>query len=154
MKKEVIVYTDGSFDLFHIGHINILRKSKALGTKLIVGVNTDKLHKSYKSEFPIIPFKQRVQMLKACKYVDKIVPQHKLSSIANLKKHKINIVTVGSDWKNKHVEGLEFAKKNGIKVIYFPYTKGVTTSEIIKKIIDNIYKIVVSHERRKYSKHK
>lgn len=151
-KQEIVVFTSGTWDLYHTGHLNILKKSKELGTKLIVAVSTDELVKSYKEINPIIPFEQRIEIIKSCKYVDEVIPQEILTDINDLKKYKVNIITIGNDWKNKHLDGLEWAKKNDIKVVYLPYTKGVSTSLITKNIIDRAYEISVSHFKRGVSK--
>ncbi len=74
-KKFKIGYTTGAFDLFHIGHVNILKRSKELCDYLIVGVSTDELVKSYKNKTPIIPFEERMEIVRACRYVDEVVPQ-------------------------------------------------------------------------------
>lgn len=134
MTNKRIVFSAGTWDLFHIGHLNILRTSKKFGDYLIVAVSTDDLVKSYKKFYPAIPYKDRVEIVKACKYVDKAVKQTKLIDVDQLKRYKVNVITIGSDWKDRRLEGLEWAKKNGIDVIYIPYTKRINTSEIKKRI--------------------
>lgn len=138
-KKKIRVYTAGTWDLFHVGHLNILKKSRSLGDELIAGVSTDELVASYKNQFPAIPFEYRKAMLNNCKYVDKVVKQEKLLDPKQLKKLNIDILTIGDDWKNKYMEGLEWAKKQkNIKVIYLPYTKNISST----KIKENIKSIV------------
>jgi glycerol-3-phosphate cytidylyltransferase len=127
------IFTAGAFDLFHAGHVNILKKSKALGDYLIVAVSTDDLIKSYKKYYPAISYSDRIKVIKACKYVDKVIKQTSLIDIKQLKKYKIDIVTIGDDWKDKYLEGIEWAKKH-LKVIYIPYTQGIS-SRIIKRRI-------------------
>ena len=75
MKRYKIGYTTGTFDLFHIGHLNILKKSKEMCDFLIVGVSTDEVVQSYKHKVPVIPFKDRVEIIKSIRYVDQVVPQ-------------------------------------------------------------------------------
>ncbi len=134
-KEEVIVYTAGTWDLFHVGHLNIFKKSKALGTKLIVGVSTDELVASYKKAFPIVSYEDRVEILKSCKYVDEVVKQEKLIDIEQIKKLNVDIITIGDDWKEKYLEGLEWAKKQpDMKVIYLPYTKKISSTSVKQKI--------------------
>lgn len=134
-KKKIRVYTAGTWDLFHVGHLNILRKSKSLGDELIVGVSTDELVTSYKTSLPAIPFEYRKAMLVNCKYVDKVVKQEKLLDPKQLKKLNIDILTIGDDWKNKYLEGLEWAKKQkNIRVIYLPYTKNISSTKIKQDI--------------------
>lgn len=131
---KIVVYTSGTFDLFHIGHLNILRKSKAFGDILIVGVSTDEVVSTYKQSKPIIPFVERAEIIRHCDYVDKVVQQDILTDPEILKKYNVDIVTIGDDWKNKKLPGLEWAKNNGIQVIYLPYTKDISSTNIKQKI--------------------
>lgn len=134
-KDDEIVYTAGTWDLFHVGHLNIFKRSKALGTKLIVGISTDELVASYKKAPPIISYKDRVEILKSCKYVDEVVKQEKLLDIEQMKKLNIDVITIGDDWEEKYLEGLEWAKKQPhIKIFYLPYTKKVSSTSIKQKI--------------------
>ncbi len=134
-KEEIIVYTAGTWDLFHVGHLNVLKKSKALGTKLIVGISTNELVASYKKASPIISYEDRVEVIKNCKYVDEVVKQEKLLDIEQMKKLNINIITIGDDWGRKYLKGLEWAKKQpNIKVIFLPYTKNISSTYIKNKI--------------------
>lgn len=140
-KKEIIVYTSGTWDLFHIGHLNILKKSKELGDKLIVGVSTDELVASYKHYYPIISFKDRCEIVRSIRYVDEVVKQTKLSDPNQLKDLKVDIVTIGDDWKDKYLEGLEWAKKQkDVKVVYLPYTKRLSTTLVKEKIQNEWFK--------------
>lgn len=88
-KQKIRVFTSGSFDLFHIGHLNILEKSAALGDELIVGVSTDELIEKYKGMKPIIPFEQRFRIVSSIKCVSKVVKQTKLTDINQLKKKRL-----------------------------------------------------------------
>ena len=118
-EKKVRVFTSGSFDLFHIGHLNILEKSALLGDELIVGVSTDELIQHYKGMPPIIPFEQRMRIVSSIKCVTKVVKQVKLTEIAQLERENIDIVTIGDDWKDKYLEGLEWIKQQpGKRVVY------------------------------------
>ena len=142
-RKKIRVFTSGSFDLFHIGHLNILERSAALGDELIVGVSTDELIQHYKGMPPIIPFEQRFRIISSLKCVTKAVKQVKLTEVAQLQREDIDIVTIGDDWENKYVEGLEWMKKQpGKKVVYFPYTPGVSTTSIKKRIIESTSEII------------
>ena len=139
------VFTSGSFDLFHIGHLNILEKSAALGDELIVGVSTDELIEEYKCMKPIIPFEQRARIVASIKCVTKVVKQTKLTEIAQLQRENIDIVTIGDDWKCKYLEGLEWMKSQpGKEVVYFPYTPGVSTTQIKSKIIKSANDIIAA----------
>lgn len=142
-KKRIRVFTSGSFDLFHVGHLNILKKSAALGDELIVGVSTDELIEKYKGMKPIIPFEQRIRIVEAIDCVSKVVKQTKLTEIAQLEREEIDIVTIGDDWKGKYLEGLEWMKSQPDKeVVYFPYTEGISTTGIKRMIIKETDKII------------
>jgi len=148
-KKKVRVFTSGSFDLFHIGHLNILERSAALGDELIVGVSTDELIQHYKGMPPIIPFEQRIRIVSSLKCVTKVVKQVKLTEVAQLKEEDIDIVTIGDDWENKYLEGLEWMKQQpGKKVVYFPYTPGISTTNIKKRIIESTNEIIAAALQR------
>lgn len=130
-KKKIIGYTTGVYDLFHVGHVEILRKSKLMCDKLIVGVSTDNLVK-YKFKKAVIPFKERLEIISACKYVDLAVPQTDMNKIKAFKRYKFDIMFVGDDWydtsKWKNYE--EQFKKFGVRIIYFPYTKTTSSTKI------------------------
>ncbi len=149
------VFTSGSFDLFHVGHLNILEKSAALGDELIVGVSTDELIEKYKGMKPIIPYEERARIVASIKCVTKVVKQTKLTEIAQLQRENIDIVTIGDDWKNKYLEGLEWMKQQpGKEVVYFPYTEGVSTTKIKRDIINGANEIVAAALHREEIKDK
>jgi len=127
----IIGYTTGVYDLFHVGHLNLLRNAKSLCDRLIVGVTTDELV-NYKGKSPVIPFQERCEIVRGIKYVDAVVPQYDMNKIAACKKVKANILFVGDDWYNtdKWKEFEQKLSKNNIKVLYFPYTKGTSSSLI------------------------
>ena len=129
MKKKIIGYTTGVFDLFHIGHVEILRKSKSMCDKLIVGVSSDKLVK-YKFKRSVIPFQERLKIVSACKYVDLAVPQNNMNKLEAYKKYKFDVMFVGDDWYNTEKwEDIEKQfNKADVKVVYFPYTKGISST--------------------------
>ena len=134
-KKRIIGYTAGVYDLFHVGHLNLLKNAKAMCDFLIVGVSTDELVK-YKNKKAIIPFRERFEIVSNIKHVDLVVPQHDMDKIAAWKKLKFDIMFVGDDWyKTKKWEKIEEDfKKAGVKVVYFPYTRG-TSSTLINEIL-------------------
>ncbi|MCQ2250764.1 MAG: adenylyltransferase/cytidyltransferase family protein [Bacteroidales bacterium] len=149
------VFTSGTFDLFHVGHLNILEKSAALGDELIVGVSTDELIEKYKGMKPIIPYEERARIVASIKCVTKVVKQTKLTEIAQLQRENIDIVTIGDDWKNKYLEGLEWMKQQpGKEVVYFPYTEGVSTTKIKRDIINGANEIVAAALHREEIKDK
>lgn len=128
---RVIGYTTGVFDLFHVGHLNILKRAKEQCDYLVVGVTVDELV-AYKGKKAFIPFEERCAIVEAIKYVDKVVPQtsmDKMEAWNNLHFHKM---FVGDDWKGtdtwNHWEE-EFAKV-GVEIVYFPYTAKTSSSEL------------------------
>lgn len=138
-KKYKIGYTTGVFDLFHIGHLNILKRAKEQCDYLIVGVSTDEVVQNYKHKTPIIPFEERMLIVKSIKYVDKVVPQTTMDKYEAWKKLKFNALFHGDDWKNSdmYIDIEKKLKNEGVEIIYFPYTKGISSS-ILRKQIGNI----------------
>ncbi len=130
-----IGYTTGVYDLFHIGHLNMLKNAKGLCDKLIVGVTVDELV-AYKGKNSMIPFEDRIEIVRSIKYVDAAVPQYDMDKLSACKKLGATILFVGDDWydteKWKKYEE-DFAKE-GIKIVYFPYTKGVSSTQISKAL--------------------
>jgi len=152
MKKHII-YVPGTFDLWHVGHIRIFKFAKNLfsNTYVIAGISTDSLIKKYKHIKPVYPLKERIETVSACKYVDKIIVQKEFFKIKQLIKENITCILLGSDWKGKSFPELENAvKKAGFIVIYKPYTKEVSSSEIKKRIIKSAYEIVEAQTQRKH----
>jgi glycerol-3-phosphate cytidylyltransferase len=147
MKKEKVVFTSGSWDMFHVGHLNVLRRSKELGDRLVVGVSTDELIADYKGSPPVIPFEERLEIVSSLKCVDVAVKQTVLTEIRQLQEFQVDIVTIGDDWKDRYLEGLEWMKEHG-EVVYLPYTPGVSTTSIKRKIIENIYSVIAADLRR------
>lgn len=127
----VIGYTTGVYDLFHIGHLNLLKNAKGMCDKLVVGVTVDELV-AYKGKQAMIPFEDRIELVRSCKYVDAAVPQYDMDKLAACKKLGAQYLFVGDDWygteKWKKYEE-EFAEE-GIKIVYFPYTKGISSTKI------------------------
>ncbi|MFW6130633.1 MAG: adenylyltransferase/cytidyltransferase family protein [Atribacterota bacterium] len=149
MKKYKIIFTAGTWDLFHTGHLNILKKAKKLGDKLIVGVSTNKLVKRYKKCNPILNYKQRFAIIKELKCVDKVIKQTNIFDVKQFKKLKADIFVIGDDWKGReHLQkGLKWLKNNNY-IYYIPYTKGLSTSMIKEKIIRNSYNIIKAQTSR------
>ncbi len=133
-----IGYTSGVFDLFHIGHVNILRNSKSLCDKLIVGISTDELV-SYKHKKPVIPFHERMEIVQSIKYVDVVIAQENMDKFSLWEKIKFDLMFVGDDWhKTNKWQKLEKKFNNvGVRIIYFPYTK-CTSSTLINKTLENL----------------
>ena len=133
----IIGYTAGVYDLFHIGHLNLLKNAKGMCDKLIVGVTVDNLV-AYKGKQPLIPFEDRIEIVRSIKYVDAAVPQYDMDKLVACKKLGATILFVGDDWygteKWKNYEK-EFSEAE-IKIIYFPYTKGVSSTKITQALHD------------------
>lgn len=131
----IIGYTAGVYDLFHIGHLNLLRNAKGMCDKLIVGVSTDELVK-YKGKSPVIPFTDRIEIVRSIKYVDAVVAQTDMNKLEMCKKLKANVMFVGDDWYQSprwEEYEKEFLDAN-IKIVYFPYTKGISSTQISKAL--------------------
>ncbi|WP_213335415.1 adenylyltransferase/cytidyltransferase family protein [Enterococcus casseliflavus] len=131
----IIGYTSGVYDLFHIGHLNLLKNAKGMCDKLIVGVTVDELV-TYKGKRAIIPFEDRAEIVRNIKWVDAVVPQYDMNKVDMCKKLKADILFVGDDWYgtekwNKFEKDLE---EVGTKIVYFPYTKGVSSTKITEAL--------------------
>ena len=137
-KKPIIGYTCGVYDLFHIGHLNLLRNAKGMCDKLIVGVTTDELV-SYKNKKAVIPFEERIEIVRNIKYVDIAIPQENMDKFAVCKKLQVDYLFVGDDWYNteKWKDYEEQLKQIGTKIIYFPYTKN-TSSTKLQNVLDKL----------------
>ena len=136
----IIGYTTGVFDLFHIGHLNLLRNAKAMCDKLIVGVSTDELV-SYKHKKAVIPFPERLEIIRSICYVDAAIPQESMDKFQAWRKLKFDLMFVGDDWyKTEKWEEMEdeFAKV-GVRIVYFPYTKG-TSSTLLNNVLIQLRK--------------
>lgn len=131
----IIGYTAGVFDLFHIGHLNLLRNAKGMCDRLIVGVSTDDLVK-YKGKTPVIPFCDRIEIIRSLRCVDAVVAQENMDKLQMCKKLKASVMFVGDDWyqSEKWQEYEEEFAKEGIRIVYFPYTKNVSSTQISKAL--------------------
>lgn len=128
--EKVIGYTTGVFDMFHIGHLNIIERAKSQCDYLIVGVSTDELVIKDKHKHPVIPYQQRAKIVGAIKYVDEVVPQVDKNKFQAWERLKFNRMFVGSDWQgseawNKYEK--EFATV-GVEIIYLPHTDGISST--------------------------
>lgn len=129
----IIGYTAGVYDLFHIGHLNLLKNAKGMCDKLIVGVTVDELV-SYKNKKAFIPYEERIEMVRSCRYVDAVVPQENMDKLSMCKKLGASYLFVGDDWYGTE-EWKRYEKEfneNNIKIVYFPYTKGISSTKIRK----------------------
>jgi len=134
----ILGYTAGVYDLFHIGHLNLLRNAKAMCDKLIVGVTTDELV-AYKFKKAVIPFQERMEIIRSIRYVDAVIPQETMDKMEVWKKIKFDVMFVGDDWyKTDKWESLEKQfKELNVRIVYFPYTKG-TSSTLINETLINL----------------
>ncbi len=140
-KKYKVGYTTGVFDLFHIGHLNILKRAKEQCDYLIVGVSTDEVVQSYKHKTPIIPYEERKQIVESIKYVDKVVPQTTMDKYVAWEENHFDVIFHGDDWKNSDMyrEMEQKLKSVGVEFVYFPYTKGTSStilSNVLKEMLD------------------
>jgi len=136
-KKPTIGYTTGVFDLFHIGHLNLLKNAKSMCDQLIVGVTTDALV-AYKNKRAVIPFEERIEIVRSIQYVDSAVPQESMDKMEAWKRHRFDLMFVGDDWKNtpKWNELETRFKEVGIRIVYFPYTQGTSSTLINQVLLD------------------
>lgn len=134
--NKTVVYTSGTFDMLHINHLKMIEYARSLGDILIVGVNTDELVANYKST-PIIPFEERIGLMKAIKGPDIVIPQKSLDHTDKVKKLNFDIFVVGDDWVGKY----DYLKEQGVDVVYFPYGDGISSSNLKKKIYNNYKKL-------------
>lgn len=140
MKRYKIGYTTGVFDMFHVGHLNILQRAKEQCDYLIVGVSTDELVMEYKKKRPVIPQEERVAIIDGIKYVDQVVHQENRDKYAAWETLKFDVMFVGDDWKGKPLfqEVEQKFKKVGVDIVYFPYTKGVSSTLLRDKVQQKI----------------
>ena len=137
-EKKIIGYTTGVFDMFHIGHLNILKRAKEQCDYLIVGVSTDEVVEEYKKKTPIIKFEERIAIVEAIKYVDEVVPQTTMDKMEAWKQLKFDVMFHGSDWKGSEMYNHIIEKFNnvGVKVIFLPHTGGVS-STLLTEVLYN-----------------
>ena len=136
MGKPIVGFTSGVFDMFHIGHLNILRRAKGQCDYLIVGVSTDETVQSYKHKIPVIPFEQRAAIVGALKCVDEVVPQTTMDKMEMWKSKHFDVMFHGDEWRgtdlyNRYEEEFE---KVGVRIVYLPHTEGISSSILREKI--------------------
>ena len=128
---RIVGYTTGVFDLFHVGHLNILKRAKEQCDHLIVGVTIDELV-SYKKKSAFIPFEERAAIVEAIRYVDKVVPQDSMDKMLAWEKYHFDKMFVGDDWKGTDVwnHWEEEFRKVDVEIVYFPYTKKTSSTQL------------------------
>lgn len=137
MKKYKVGFIQGAFDLFHIGHLNLIINAKRNCDYLIVGVNTDKLIQEYKHKTPVIPCEDRARIVEAIKYVDKVVIMNDRDKIKAAKEYKFDVIFMGDDWKgttfyNQMEKDLK--EKMNVDIVYFQYTQKISTTKIVNSL--------------------
>ncbi len=135
MKKYKVGYTTGVYDMFHVGHLNLLKRAKEMCDYLIVGVTTDELT-SYKNKKAVIPFEDRMQIVQAIRYVDEAVPQVNMDKMAAWEKYHFDAMFVGDDWKGteKWNRLEEDFRKVGVDIVYFEYTKKISSTMLREQL--------------------
>ncbi|WP_095211375.1 adenylyltransferase/cytidyltransferase family protein [Endozoicomonas ascidiicola] len=139
----VIGYTTGVFDMFHVGHLNILRNAKENCDYLIVGISTDELVYTHKNVNLVVPFEDRRAIVSALKFVDETVPQSSYNKMDAWNDYKFNRMFVGSDWKGtpQWLTYEDAFSKLGVEVVYFDYTRDISSSRLRKVVEENYRKI-------------
>ncbi len=139
MKRYKIGYTTGVYDMFHIGHLNVIRKAKEQCDYLIVGVSTDELVIHDKGKKPVIPYDERADIVSALRYVDQVVPQMDKNKLSAWEKYHFNAMFVGSDWKGtSQWDNFENQfKPLGVDIVYLPHTDGISSTKLTN-LIKNI----------------
>lgn len=135
-KKYKIGYTTGVFDMFHIGHLNILHRAKEQCDYLIVGVSTDELVKAYKKRVPIIPYEERYEIVKAIRYVDQVVPQVSMDKEAAWEQLHFDVIFHGDDWKGSTMYN-DIERKMGelgVAMVFLPHTEGISSTQLSQKL--------------------
>ena len=139
MAKYKVGYTTGVFDMFHIGHLNLLKHAKEQCDYLIVGVSTDEVVQSYKHKTPIIPFPERIEIVSSLRCVDKAVPQTSMNKMDAWNQLHFNVLFHGSDWKGSEMYNnmIKEFSAIGVDVVFLPHTEGVSStmlSEVLHKM--------------------
>lgn len=134
--REIVGYTTGVFDMFHIGHLRVLERAREHCTRLIVGVTTDELSLGGKGKSPIIPYGERVEIVSSLKCVDEVVPQISYDKFEAWQQHRFHRMFVGDDWRGSdrwaQLEN-DFAAV-GVEIMYFPYTSHTSSTALREKI--------------------
>jgi len=126
--KTVITY--GTFDLFHIGHVNLLKRARSLGDRLIVAVSTDEFNQ-IKGKTTLVPFSHRVAILESCRYVDRVIPEHHWEQKRDdIKEHSVDTFVIGDDWRGKFDE-----LKDICDVVYLERTKDISSTAMKQAIM-------------------
>lgn len=136
---RIIGYTAGVYDLFHIGHVNVLKRAKSACDHLIVAVTTDELAQQQKGRLPVIPFSERCAIVSSVRWVDQVVPQTSMDKLEAWQAHRFHRMFVGDDWKGtpRWTELERRFEPLGVEIVYFPYTEH-TSSTKLRAILDRL----------------
>ena len=140
MNRQILAYVGATFDMFHAGHVNFLRQCSKIADKIIVSLNTDEFIKEYKGEEPVMTYEERKEVLLACQYVDEVIPNTGgADSKPAILKANPNIIAIGTDWAGKnYYKQMDFTQewldKQGIVLVYLPYTQDISTTEIKRRL--------------------
>jgi glycerol-3-phosphate cytidylyltransferase len=134
----MVVYTVGTFDMLHVGHLALLERCRSLGAVVAVGVASDSVVKSYKFNVPVIPLEQRVEMLKALRFVDIVRPYHELEYISACKELDVDIFVIGEDWGDKahNIDVENYLKSKGKRIVQVDYSSRTSSTKIKQNVID------------------
>lgn len=136
--KKIIGFTAGTFDMFHIGHLNLLKNAKSRCDYLIVGVNTDELVQEYKGKKAIVPLEERMEILRALCFVDEVMPIDSLDKKISWNQKHYDLLFIGDDWKGnpRWEKTVKEMRSYNVETIFLPYTKGTTSTMLREKLID------------------
>lgn len=125
----IIGYTAGVYDMFHIGHLNLLKNARAMCDRLVVGVTTDELV-AYKGKGAVIPFEDRIEIVRSIRYVDAVIPQYDMDKLTVMLKLGATVLFVGDDWYGtpKWRQHEQEMKEHGIRIVYFPYDRKISST--------------------------
>ena len=135
----IIGYTQGTYDMFHIGHLNLLRNAKAQCDFLVFGVNSDELVKQYKRQSVIVPLAERMDIVGSIRYVDQVISCDSLDKMIAFEKVHFNRLFIGDDWKGnpRWEETGRIMKEVGVELVYLPHTQGTSSTMLRDKL--NVY---------------
>ena len=139
MKKRIVGYTSGVYDMFHIGHLNVLKNAKARCDYLIVGVTLDEVVEKNKHKHPVIPYSERAAIVESIRYVDRVIPQERYDiegKVLTVINNHIDVMFVGSDWQGTEKWNIieqELAKV-GCSVVYLPHTDGISSTLLRERV--------------------
>lgn len=138
MEEKVIGFTAGTFDMFHIGHLNLLRNARSRCDYLIVGVNSDRLVEEYKGKKAVVPLEERMEIIRELRCVNEVIRIDSLNKEISWKQKHYNLLFIGDDWKgNPRWEQTEIQMAEyGVKVIYLPHTDGTTSTLLREKLVE------------------